>query len=74
MQARLGPDSILVMATHKFPLVERFDRVVVMARGNVIRSEPADEFLRKIREFSAPPARPGGDGLVSTRINTGGAS
>jgi ATP-binding cassette subfamily C protein LapB len=74
VQARLGKDSILVMATHKFPLVERFDRVVVMARGNVIRSESADEFLRKIREFSAPPRPAGGESFVSTRINTGGGS
>lgn len=75
VQARLGKDSIMVMATHKLPLVERFDRVVVMNRGSVIRSEPADEFLRKIREFAAPPppqSRPGGDSFVSTRINTGG--
>lgn len=75
VQARLGKDSIMVMATHKLPLVERFDRVVVMNRGSVIRSEPADEFLRKIREFAAPPPpqpRPGGDSFVSTKINTGG--
>jgi ATP-binding cassette subfamily C protein LapB len=71
IMARLGKDGILVMATHKLPLVERFDRVVVMARGAVIRSEPADEFLRKIREFSAP-GRGGGESFVSTRVNTGG--
>jgi len=73
IEARLGKDSILVMATHKLPLVERFTRVVVMARGGIVRSEPADEFLRKVREFSGPP-RSGGESFVSTRINTGGAA
>jgi ATP-binding cassette subfamily C protein LapB len=74
VQARLGPDSILVMATHKFQLVERFDRVVVMQRGSVIRSEPAEDFLRKLRELSGspPPPRAGGESFVSTRINKGG--
>jgi ATP-binding cassette subfamily C protein LapB len=71
---QLGPDSILVMATHKLPLVERFDRVVVMARGQIVSSEPVDAFLRKLRDLSGPAPRggAGGDGLVSTPINRGG--
>ncbi|MBI1403893.1 MAG: ATP-binding cassette domain-containing protein [Porphyrobacter sp.] len=73
VMARIGKDGILVMATHKLPLVERFDRVVVMARGTVVSSEPAEEFLRKIREFSAP-ARAAGESFVSTRLGGGGAS
>jgi ATP-binding cassette subfamily C protein LapB len=72
VQERLGPDSILVMATHKLPLVERFDRVVVMARGQIVSSEPVDAFLRKLRDLSGPAPRAGGEGLVSTRINRGG--
>lgn len=73
VEARLGPDSILVMATHKLPLVERFDRVVVMARGQIVSSEPVDAFLRKLREMSGSgPRAAGGEGLVSTRINKGG--
>lgn len=71
LDSRIAKDSVLVMATHKLPLVERFDRVVVMARGSVISSEPSQEFLRKIREFSNPP-RAGGDTFVTTRINSGG--
>jgi ATP-binding cassette subfamily C protein LapB len=75
VQARLGPDSIMVMATHKLPLVERFDRVVVMARGQIISSEPVDAFLRKLRDLSGPAPRPAStEGLVSTRINKGGAA
>jgi ATP-binding cassette subfamily C protein LapB len=70
LEARLGKDTILIMATHKLPLIERFDRVVVMARGSIISSEPRTEFMRKMREF-ATGARPGGDNLVTTRINTG---
>lgn len=75
VQARLGPDSILIMATHKLPLVERFDRVVVMARGQIISSEPVDAFLRKLRDLSGPAPRPAApEGLVSTRINKGGTA
>lgn len=77
IDSRLGKDSIMVMATHKIGLIERFDRVIVMARGTIVSSETRDEFLRKVREFSAPP-RPAADSLVSTRIapaaKTGGAA
>jgi ATP-binding cassette subfamily C protein LapB len=69
--AGLGRETIMVMATHKLPLLDRFDRVIVMARGAIISNEPREEFLRKIREFSGAP-RPGGDNLVSTRITPGG--
>jgi ATP-binding cassette subfamily C protein LapB len=69
--AGLGSATIMVMATHKLPLLDRFDRVIVMARGAIISNEPREEFLRKIREFSGAP-RPGGDNLVSTRIMPGG--
>lgn len=72
LEAQLRPESIVVMATHKLPLVERFNRVVVMARGQIISSEPVDQFLRKLRDMSGPAPRPGGEGLVSTRINQGG--
>jgi ATP-binding cassette subfamily C protein LapB len=75
VQAQLGPESILVMATHKLPLVERFDRVVVMARGQVTSSEPVEVFLRRLRDMaSAGPRAPGAENFVSTRINNGGAS
>lgn len=70
VQSRLTKECTLVMATHKLPLIERFDRVIVMARGSVIRSEPAHEFLRKVREFSSP-SQPGTDNFVSTKINLG---
>ena len=68
VESRLAKDGILIMATHKIGLIERFDRVIVMARGSVISSEPRDDFLRKVREFSVPP-RASGENLVTTRIN-----
>lgn len=71
LDASFGKDAIVVMATHKLPLIERFDRVMVMARGTVVSNETKEEFLRKIRDMSAQ-ARPAGEGLVSTRINAGG--
>ncbi len=73
LDAALGKDAILVMATHKLPLIERFDRVIVMARGTIVSNQTREEFLRKIREFSNPPRpAPASDSLVSTRISTGG--
>jgi len=77
IDSQLGKASMMVMATHKIGLIERFDRVIVMARGSIVSSEPRDEFLRKVREFSAPP-RATQDTLVTTRITpatkTGGAT
>ena len=71
LMAALGKDDILVMATHKIPLLERFTRVVIMAQGRVIGSEPAADFLRKVRE-RRPPAGPGA-GTITTQIRPGGA-
>jgi ATP-binding cassette subfamily C protein LapB len=71
IEARLGKDAIFVMATHKFALIERFDRVVVMARGTVIRSEPAADFLRAFGQFAAPPRPASGAGFVTTPIPRG---
>lgn len=71
LDASFAKDAIVVMATHKLQLIERFDRVIVMARGSIISNESKEDFLRKIREFSSPQ-RPGSDNFVNTRINTGG--
>jgi ATP-binding cassette subfamily C protein LapB len=80
LQNAIGKDDILVMATHKIPLLERFTRVVIMARGRVIGSEPAADFLRKVRERRVPgqpapqqPAKQPPAGLVTTQIKPGNA-
>lgn len=73
LDSRLSGQAILVMATHKLPLIERFDRVIVMARGSIISSETRDEFLRKVRQY-ASPARADGDNFVSTKIRPGGGA
>lgn len=72
VEGALGKDDILVMATHKIPLLERFTRVVIMSRGQIVGSEPASDFLRKVRE-RRPPARPVGApaGLVTTQLKPG---
>lgn len=75
----LGKDDILVMATHKIPLLERFTRVVMMANGQVIGSEPVADFMRKVRERRPPPpppspeARAPAPGMVTTTLKPGNA-
>lgn len=72
VRAAMRKDDIIVMATHKIPLLERFSRVVVMANGQVVGSQPVAEFMRKVRERRPPP---GGApaGMVTTNLKPGGA-
>ena len=69
LEKHMRDTDIMVMATHKLPLVERFSRVVVMQNGRVIRDVPADEFLRHL-QGKAPASRPkpAPVGTVTTRI------
>ncbi len=72
----MGPDDILIMATHKIPLIERFSRVVVMANGRVVGSEPSADFMKKVRERSGGSRRGADDagqsgGMVTTKIGKG---
>ena len=57
IDAALDEDSILVMVTHKLPLLSRFDRAIVMADGKIVTDAPARDVLR---EFVARTAAPGG--------------
>ncbi|BDI61799.1 ATP-binding cassette domain-containing protein [Qipengyuania nanhaisediminis] len=73
-----APDGILMLATHKIPLIERFDRVIVMHRGRVIGVEPVSDFLRKVRE-RAGAGRAGGEaaapaGGITTQLRRGAKS
>jgi len=72
LDSAVGKDDILVLATHKLQLIERFTRVVVMSKGRVMGTEPASEFMRKMRERSGA-ARPVNavPGAVTTQIRTG---
>ncbi len=69
--ARLGPETIMVMTTHKLPLLNRFDRVLVMAGGQIVRDGPTAEVLREMMPKSAlggkgPDAGPPAGTVTST--------
>lgn len=68
LKAAMANDDILVMATHKIPLLERFTRVVVMSDGQIVGSQPVAEFMRKVRE-RRPSASPSASGMVTTTLN-----
>ena len=62
MFRRIGPQDIFVMVTHKPQLLPRFDRILVLSGGKVVRDGPALEVLQELlprpRSTSgdAPPA------------------
>ena len=62
---RVGEDDVMVMATHKLALIERFSRVVILAGGKVVQSEPVSDFLAKVRGRSAGAP---GMGQVTTNL------
>jgi len=76
VMAAMRSDDILVLATHKIPLIERFSRVVMMANGRIVGSEPSADFMKKVRERTGgnrPSAdRSGqGGGTITTKIGSG---
>jgi ATP-binding cassette subfamily C protein LapB len=72
IEEALGADDILVLATHKISLIERFSRVVVMANGRIVGSEPSADFLRKVRDRTgAPKPSQAGAGMITTTIGKG---
>lgn len=52
----LDHDSILVMVTHKIPLLTRFTRIIVMAGGKIIRDGPTKDVLRDMMPKNLPAA------------------
>ncbi len=79
LRDRLRKDDILVMATHKIALLERFTRVIVMSNGRVLGAEPVSEFLRKVRDRAASGQMQGAagnpdDGRVVTSLKPKGAA
>ncbi|WP_284126123.1 ATP-binding cassette domain-containing protein [Parerythrobacter aestuarii] len=75
IHARLDDDAILLMVTHKLPLLTRFHRVIAMAGGKIVRDGPTAEVLRDLLPKAPPGApkgpEPGGkiplDTIVTTR-------
>ncbi|MCB2087202.1 MAG: ATP-binding cassette domain-containing protein [Sphingomonadaceae bacterium] len=71
IDAELDKDAILVMVTHKLPLLARFTRVIAMAGGKIIRDGPTAEVLRDIMPKAPPgqgsgPARPVSGSITTT--------
>lgn len=62
---------MLIMATHKIALLERFSRVIVMAGSQIINDQPVAEFLKMVRERRGSPntAQSTSSGGITTRIN-----
>ena len=73
IQAQLEEDSILVMVTHKLPLLSRFTRAIAMADGKIVSDAPAHDVLRQVVARAMPQggqgrAQPGPpEGTVTTR-------
>ena len=69
IDAQLGEDSILVMVTHKMPLLSRFERVLVMADGKIVSDAPARDILREFvaRQVPQKPQAEAPTGTVTSR-------
>ena len=62
-------DDIVIVATHKIALLERFTRVVVMANGQIVGDQSVAEFMRKVKERKgAAQATPMAPGIVTTKL------
>lgn len=59
----LSPTSILVMVTHKLPLLRHFSRVIVMAEGGVHKDGPTHEILREMMPPAPVPGNPPKPGM-----------
>lgn len=54
IEGALQPDDILFIVTHKMQLLRRFNRIIVMAGGKVVRDGPAQDIIREMRPKRAP--------------------
>ena len=65
LQDSLGPDTTLVMVTHKLQLVNRVQRLIVVANGQVAVDGPAAEVIKRLQR-PATQAQPtdGGNAVV----------
>ncbi|MEL7727907.1 ATP-binding cassette domain-containing protein [Citromicrobium bathyomarinum] len=69
IDAQLDENSILVMVTHKMPLLSRFDRALVMADGKILSDAPARDILREFvaRQVPQKPQAEPPAGTVTSR-------
>lgn len=71
----IGADDILIMATHKLSLLERFSRIIMLGGGRILRDGPAETMLKEMRQAApqgqarSPDQQGAGEpGLVTTRL------
>ncbi|WP_347303363.1 ATP-binding cassette domain-containing protein [Croceibacterium sp. TMG7-5b_MA50] len=55
---QMASDDILVMVTHKLQLLSRFNRIIVMREGRIVRDGKAQDIIAEL----AGPRRPGAPG------------
>ena len=69
IDAQLADDAILVMVTHKLELLPRFNRIIAMADGKIVRDGPTRDILPELIAQSRPqrpqPGPP--EGTVTAR-------
>ena len=73
IESALDDSAILVMVTHKIPLLTRFTRIIVMAGGKIIRDGPAKDILREMMP-KAPSGLTDGEGIVTSKMRAKKAS
>ena len=60
------------MVTHKLPLLTRFQRVIAMSGGRIVRDGPTAEVLRDMLPKAPPGAPKGTPGAPTGTPGTGG--
>lgn len=73
LRAALRPKDTLVLVTHKPEMLQLVDRVIVIARHQVVLDGPRDEVLARLRAANAA-GRPGGTAQGATPHASGGVA
>jgi len=55
---QLAAEDMLVVVTHKLQLLQRFNRIIVMAGGKIIRDGKAQDIIRELAPRRAAPGQP----------------
>jgi ATP-binding cassette subfamily C protein LapB len=70
LQERVSPETTLIIVTHKLQLVGLFQRLMVIANGQVSVDGPTEEVMQRLRKPAAEQgkAQSGTSGHITTRI------
>lgn len=72
IDAKLGKDKIMVMVTHKLPLLSRFTRIIAMSGGKIVRDGSTADVLRDLLPKAPPPRRASANGPIEGMVTTSG--